>query len=103
MINKKQIAIEFAKSLKHPEIERIILFGSVVRGDDNEDSDIDILIITSDKLDELKIEDDIYSKTFDILIKTGEYVSAKIKSMDHYNKYRNSFFFSNIEKEGIIL
>ena len=44
MVDKKQLAIDFAKSLNHPEIEKIILFGSVARGDDREESDIDILI-----------------------------------------------------------
>jgi predicted nucleotidyltransferase len=102
-MNRKQIAIEFAESLKHSEIEKIILFGSVARGDDNKDSDIDILVITSEKSDKSKIKDDIYSRTFDILMKTGEYVSVKIKSIDHYKKYKNSFFFSNIDKKGIVL
>jgi hypothetical protein len=27
-MNRKQLAIDFAKSLNHPEIEKIILFGS---------------------------------------------------------------------------
>ncbi|MDR2544057.1 MAG: nucleotidyltransferase domain-containing protein [Methanobrevibacter sp.] len=102
-MDRKQIAIDFAEPLNHPEIVKIILFGSVARGDDNEESDIDILIIISEKSDEAKIEEDIYSKTFDILMKTGEYVSAKIKPLNHYNKYKSSFFFSNIDKEGIIL
>lgn len=77
-MNRKQLAIDFAKSLNHPEIEKIILFGSVARGDDTEDSDIDILIITTNIDDDLKIEDDIYGKTFDILLETGEYLSVKI-------------------------
>jgi len=76
-MNRKQLAIDFAKSLNHPEIEKIILFGSVARGDDTEDSDIDILIITTNIDDDLKIEDDIYGKTFDILLETGEYLSVR--------------------------
>jgi predicted nucleotidyltransferase len=49
MIDRKQLAIDFAKSLNHPEIERIILFGSVARGEDTKDSDIDVLILTTDE------------------------------------------------------
>ena len=44
MVKRKQIAIDFAKSLNHPEIEKIILFGSVAREEDTKGSDIDILI-----------------------------------------------------------
>ncbi|MDR2831242.1 MAG: hypothetical protein LBB45_09495 [Methanobrevibacter sp.] len=36
VIDRKQIAIDFANSLNHPENERIVLFGSVAREDDNE-------------------------------------------------------------------
>ena len=31
MVDRKKIAIDFAKSLDYPEIEKIILFGSVAR------------------------------------------------------------------------
>ncbi|MDR2623578.1 MAG: nucleotidyltransferase domain-containing protein [Methanobrevibacter sp.] len=48
-MNRKEIAIDFAKSLNFPEIEKMILYGSVARNEDNEDSDIDILIITTNK------------------------------------------------------
>lgn len=37
--------MEFANSLGFPEIKKIILFGSVAGGEDNDDSDIDILIV----------------------------------------------------------
>ncbi|MDR3290621.1 MAG: nucleotidyltransferase domain-containing protein [Methanobrevibacter sp.] len=100
-MNRKQIAIEFAKSLNSNEIEKIILFGSVARGDDNNDSDIDILIITSD---ESNISKEIYSKVSDFTLKTGEYLSVKIKTKSYYNSYKNkSLFFKNITNEGVII
>jgi len=98
-MNRKQLAIDFAKSLNHPEIEKIILFGSVARGDDTEDSDIDILIITTNIDDDLKIEDDIYGKTFDILLETGEYLSVKIIHLEHYQRYSNFHFYKNVKKK----
>ena len=103
MINRKQLAIDFAKSLNHPEIEKIILFGSVARGDDSEESDIDILIITKNDDDDCKIEDDIYSKVTDIIVETGEYLSVKIRSINHYNKYIHFSFYANVEKDGLII
>jgi predicted nucleotidyltransferase len=103
MVNRKQLAIDFAKSLNHPEIEKIILFGSVARGEDRKDSDIDILIITKDDGDDLKIEDDVYTKVTDYIIKIGEYLSVKMRSISHYNKYIHFSFYSNVEKDGLII
>ena len=46
MHNRIEIAREFAHAIDSEDIIKIILFGSVARGDDTEDSDIDILIIS---------------------------------------------------------
>ena len=102
-MNRKQIAIDFAKSLNYSEIEKIILLGSVARGDDNEHSDIDILIIIPNEKDESKIKDDIYTKVFNILITKGERISIKIRSNKYYNKYIHSSFLANVEREGIVI
>lgn len=40
MVDRKQVAIDLAKSLNHPEIEKIILFLSVARGEDTSESGI---------------------------------------------------------------
>ena len=103
MIDRKQLAIDFAQSLNHTEIEKIILFGSVARGDDTKDSDIDILIITKNINDDLKISDDIYDKVMDILLETGEYLSTKMVPFKHYQNHLNMFFYINVESEGIII
>lgn len=98
--DRKRIAIEFAHSLNHPEIEKIILFGSVACGDDNEDSDIDILILTTDRE---KIEEDVYSKASDVLLETMEDISVKIITVEHFQKYREMPFYSNVTKEGVVI
>jgi len=103
MIDRKQLAIDFAKSLNHPEIEKVILFGSVARGEDTEDSDIDILILTKNDEDDLKIRKNIYSKVMDVIIETGEYLSVKMRSITHYNKYIHFSFYANVEKDGLII
>jgi predicted nucleotidyltransferase len=103
VMNRKQIAIDFVKSLNHAEIEKIVLYGSVARDEDEKDSDIDILIITSHVVDDLKIEDDIYGKAFDTLLETGEYLSVKMIDSEHYKKHANFSFYRNVEKEGILI
>lgn len=48
MNNRIEIAREFANAIKSDKIIKIILFGSVAREEDTEDSNIDILIISNE-------------------------------------------------------
>ena len=100
-MNRKRLAIEFAKSLNHPEIKKIILFGSVARGDDTKNSDIDILILTKEKSE--KIKKNVYSKASDVLLETMEDISVKISTVEHFQKYKSMPFYDNISKEGVII
>jgi predicted nucleotidyltransferase len=102
-MNRKQIAIEFAESLKHPEIMKIILFGSVARGDDSEESDIDVMIITNEESDKFKIDGDVYGRVVDNIAQYDVYISVKIIPKNHYEKYRNRTFYRNVEKDGVLI
>ena len=55
MNNRVKIAHEFANAINSDKIVRIILFGSVARGEDTENSDIDILIVSDywEEIDQL--------------------------------------------------
>ena len=103
MVDRKQLAIDFAKSLNHPEIEKIILFGSVARGEDTKDSDIDIFIITKNANDNLKIRDDIYDKVMDILLETGEHLSLRFRGKEYYETHKDFSFYVNVAKDGVLI
>lgn len=100
MNNRKEIAQEFADSIKSDNIIKIILFGSVARGDDTEESDIDILIITTNS-DELT--DEINSAAVDIILEKDEFISPHVMSEEHYNKTIDYPFLTNVLKEGVLL
>ncbi|MDR0911979.1 MAG: nucleotidyltransferase domain-containing protein [Methanobrevibacter sp.] len=100
---RKQIAIDFAQSINNKSIEKIILFGSVARGDDTEDSDIDILIIVKDPTSEFSIKKEIYEKVFNVLMNEKIRISVKIRTKEFYQKYINSSFLSNVIKDGVII
>ena len=100
MMDRKQLAMDFAESLAHPEIEKIILFGSVARMEDEKESDIDILIIAKDKY---KVEDEIYTKAFNIYLNDDEDISVILLSTEDYKYNENSNFIANVEKEGILI
>jgi uncharacterized protein len=107
-MKKKKIAEEFAKSLdhppakslEHPPIEKIILFGSVARGEDGEDSDIDLLVISREKFE---TKNRVMRKVTDFMLKEEVYISVKVISPDEYALLKNTHFISQIEKEGIRL
>lgn len=83
MYNRIEIAYEFAKAINSDDIVHIILFGSVARGDDGEESDIDILIISPiiDKL-ESRIDDEVVN----VILDKNEFISAHLMSEDHFNQ-----------------
>jgi len=72
-------AMDFASYLidKIPEIDRIILYGSVARGDFDKDSDIDLFIDTKEKIEKKII------KTLENYEKTSKFKEWKLKSIDN--------------------
>jgi len=39
----------------------------------------------------------------DIIIDTGKYLSVKMRSITHYNKYIHFSFYANVERDGLII
>lgn len=97
-MKKLEIAKEFAKSLK--DVERIILYGSVARGEDKEESDVDILVISRDKR---KTKDKVIERAMDILLDKGTYISVKVISLREFEDLKDTHFISQITKEGVII
>lgn len=100
MYNRLEIAREFADNIKSEDIKKIILFGSVARGEDTEDSDIDILIIADN---EEELEDYISEKVIDILLTKKQYISALIMSQNHFDKTKNFSFLRNVVEDGVVI
>ena len=95
-----KIARNFRNFLDFPEIDEVILYGSVARGEDHEGSDIDLLVISQDKF---QTKSKLYPKVGDFLLDKGVYISVKVISPEEYHQMQNTYFFSQIEKEGVIL
>lgn len=73
--------------------DKIILFGSRARGEATADSDYDILVIKSGIENELRIEQSIYRKLFnvnasvDIIVKTPESIERSKDKIGSFIKY----------------
>ena len=100
MNNRFEIAREFAESINSDKIVKIILFGSVARGDDTENSDIDILIISDYRSE---IWDDIVDMIGEFVLEKQELISAHIMSTDRFNTTQDYSFLSNVLAEGEVL
>ncbi|MDR1270325.1 MAG: nucleotidyltransferase domain-containing protein [Planctomycetaceae bacterium] len=96
----KQI-VAFITSKISPE--KIILFGSYARGDNREDSDIDILIIIKNLKNERKITGTLYKE----LLKENISIPIDFLAIDYnkYNKLKNEvgYIYKTIEQEGQVL
>jgi predicted nucleotidyltransferase len=106
-MNKKEYKIiELIKNKiynKNPDAE-VILFGSHARGDANDNSDWDILILLNSQNIPFNIETGIMDNLYDIELEIGEVISPLIYSETDWNK--NHLFtplYGNIKNEGIRL
>ena len=109
-MNKKDrnIILELKKRLPNTvrdHIRKVIVFGSRVRGEGSEDSDLDLLILVDQKVPELenKIEDAAYQVMWDHDFQP--ILSIKLFTESGYlNLVKEGFsFYKNIEREGVTL
>ncbi len=82
---------------------KVILFGSRSRGEAREDSDWDILILTSGSID-LKVEQKFRHKLFELELEFGQAISTFVYSKEDWNgKQRVTPLYQNVQREGIAL
>lgn len=100
MNNRLEIAREFADAINSDKIIKIIVFGSVARGDDHDDSDIDILILSNQRENiEQVVDDEIACIMYD----KQELISAHIMDEEFFNQTKNFSFLSSVLKEGVVI
>lgn len=100
MNNRLEVAREFAEAINSDKIIRIILFGSVARGDDSTDSDIDILVVSNYRDEVWPM---ISKEIANFIIEKQEIVSAHVMSEEYLHEIEDFRFMRNIRKEGVVL
>ena len=102
----KNLILQRIKKSVHDTVPKavLVLYGSYARGDNRENSDIDLLILVDkDKItgpDEKKITNPLYDIEFD----TGTIISPLVLSKkDWETRHRITPFYKNVTKEGIVL
>lgn len=101
---------EFIKGVKDilgERAKKIILYGSYARGDYNDSSDIDIMILTDLSDEEIvRYRNEILDYAYDIEWDNNFDItlSPLVKNIDKFNYWLEALpFYRNVQKEGIVL
>jgi len=95
---------EIKKEIKNKfKVENIILYGSVVRAEMDEESDIDLLIITEKKL-QREVRHEITDIVFEVNLKFGTNFSTLVVDKNSWENGPYSILpiYKEIEKEGVV-
>lgn len=86
-------------------LERIVLYGSYARGDNEEDSDVDIMVLTNLSSEENRKYDRELNKIFSRLgLEHDILLSMYLKDKATYEYWFPVLpFYQNTEKDGIVL
>jgi len=102
---ESHIASLISSRIKHkdPEAE-VILFGSHARGQANEESDWDILILINKPKKDRSVEETYRDEIFQLELELGEPISTFIYSKKEWeNKFVFTPLYQNIKQEGVRL
>lgn len=109
-VNISKIIDEFISGIHNilgDRVKKIILYGSYARGDYNNSSDIDIMILTDLKDNEIEeYRQKIYDYAYDIEEANDfdVWLSPLIKNIDKFNYWLEALpFYMNVQKEGVVL
>ncbi len=96
------VASELKKIFKS-DLHSVILYGSYARGDFDEDSDVDIMILLDLPKEEISsFKEKIDRLCGDLLYDYGIVVSITERDIETYNRYVDILpFYKNIKREGV--
>ena len=83
------------------EVQQIILFGSRSRGDAEEDSDYDVLLLVERRTREL--EDQVDDIAYEMLDRYGAVVTIFVFEVETFEREIHEPLFCNIRQEGVVL
>lgn len=108
MEEKRNILLAFSRDVRSilgNTLSKIIVYGSYARGEQQENSDIDIMILTT--LSDVEIEAaerKIFDLAFNYEMDHGVVINPVIKNEEHFNYWLGALpFYDNVKKDGITL
>ena len=90
-------------AIMKPSVMRIVLYGSVARGTNTEESDVDVAVLVKGQLDK-EMEDKLSDLVVDMNLKYDKVFSVIYIDYETFRKWEGvTPFYQNETKEGIVL
>lgn len=98
----KQI-VEFSKELFGEKFQSVILYGSYARGDYDDESDIDIMIMVDMDREELRKYRLRTSEFFSELnLENNVFLTSNLQSLQYFNEWKDVMpFYRNVMRDGV--
>ena len=92
-----------ARRLMGESYRKLLVYGSYARGDYHENSDVDIMILTSLPENQIeRVEDALYDEAFTLFMEYGVQISVIVKNEDQFNYWLGAVpFYNNVKREGV--
>ncbi len=92
-----------AKETLKEKLVSVILYGSYARGDFDDESDIDVLIIADIPMEECwSYNCQLTEKIVDLELENDVVISTQVIQKDNFNQYQDALpFYRSIQNEGI--
>jgi predicted nucleotidyltransferase len=100
MMSKQRKAFEdFAERAQEElgdSLEKLVLYGSVARGEERENSDVDVFAVVEADEDKEVVEE----LAFDVNVEHGVFMVPVVKTVEEFESVRDSIFVREVEKTG---
>ena len=96
--------VEKTKIIYGDKLKTVILFGSVARGDGDDFSDIDVMLLVEMDQQELKNHRRaMLDMVFELDMKYGVLLAVVDQSSEHFEKWESVVpFYQNVRREGVL-
>lgn len=96
--------VAFSKDIFGDKFQSVILYGSYARGDYDDESDIDIMIMVDMSREELNKYRVMFSNFFsDMNLENGVFLTSKLQSKPYFEQWQTTMpFYQNIMREGVM-
>lgn len=80
---------------------QLLVYGSYARGEEREDSDVDLMVILPDEKSALQVKDEIRNLIYDAGFELDMHFSVMVVSESQARKHAGFMVFGGIDREGI--